>query len=122
MNIETSTVSKDNNIYKVTEIDDMYIEVPVSQVAEILEKVYDVEENEVAVLVATIKMSRIMETATKRARYKVVNDEMAIRNIIKLLGYYPVDKLISIFEEIKYYQIKEVLESSSPISELENYI
>jgi len=122
MNIETSTIHKRTNSYTVTEIDDMYIKVPVYQVKEILAKTNDMEENEVVILLATIKMSRILESATKQTRYRVINDEAGIRAIIKLIGYYPIDKLISIFEEMKYYQVKEVLESDSPIKELEQYI
>ena len=122
MNIETSTINKGNSTYKVTQIDDMYIEVPISQVEEIISKVTDVDENEVAVLLATIKMSRIIESTIKGTRYKVIDDTLGIRAIIKLLGYYPIDNLISIFEELKYYQIKEVLESDSPVKELEEYI
>ena len=122
MNIETSTVTKTQNEFLVENIEDMIIRVNVDQADEIFRKVDGVEEDEIVILLATIKKSRIIESATKRTVYKKANDEAATKAIIQLLGYYPIENLISIFEEIKYYQIKQILESNAPIRELEEYL
>jgi len=122
MNIETSTITKKGQNFLVTDIEDMYIRVDANQVAEIFEKVDGVEQDEIVILLATIKKSRIIISASKGHMYKKASDEAATRAIIELLAYYPIDNLIGIFGEIKYYQIKKVLESDSPIRELDEYI
>lgn len=122
MNIETSTVTKNRNEYWVENVEDMIIKVNATQVEKVLKSVDGVEEDEIVILLATIKKSRIIASITKSTAYKKANDEVATRAIIQLLGYYPIENLIGIFEEMKYYQIKQVLESENPIRDLELYI
>lgn len=122
MNIETTTIKKRNKTFQVTNVEDMYITVDVQQVEEILKHVDGVEEDEVVILLATIKKNRIAVTLKGEKAYEKADDELATRAIIELLGCYTISNLISIFEEIKYYQIKEVLESDSPIRALDEYI
>lgn len=122
MNIETSIVRKVNVQFLVENEEDLIIRVDSKQVENILEGVSDVEENEVAILLATIKKNRLMEAKDKSKAYKKVDDELVTRAIIELLGCYQISNLISIFEEIKYYQIKDVLESDAPIRMLDEYL
>lgn len=122
MNIETSTIKKKTNSFQVKNVEDMYIVVDAKQVEEILEHVIGVEEDEVVILLATIKKNRIIATSDKSMKYTKINDELATRAIIELLACYPITTLISIFEEIKYYQIKEILESDAPIRKLDEYL
>lgn len=122
MNIETTMVTKEKEQFLVENIEDMIIRVSANQVAQILDKVDWVEENEIVILLATIKKSRIMITASKGKKYEKANEKLATTAIIELLGQYTVENLISIFEEIKYYQIKEILESDAPIRAIEEYI
>ena len=122
MNIETTTITKEKDEFRVENVEDMIIRVDAEQVAQILKGVNDVEEDEVVVLLATIKKNRIAVTLTAKEAYEKADDELATKAIIELLGCYPISNLIGIFEEIKYYQIKEVLESDSPIRALDEYI
>lgn len=122
MNIETTTITKGKDEFSVENVEDMIIRVEVQQVDRILAAVNDVEEDEVVILLATIKKSRIAVTLKGEKAYEKADDELATRAIIELLGCYTISNLISIFEEIKYYQIKEVLESDSPIRALDEYI
>lgn len=122
MNIETSTIKRVKDRYAVENIEGMTIRVSAKQVEEIFENVSDVEENEVVILLATIKKNRIITTTDKSKNYAKINGELATKAIIELLGCYPISTLISIFEEIKYYQIKEILESDAPIRKLDKYL
>lgn len=122
MNIETSTIKKRRKSFQVTNVEDMYIVVDSKQVEEILEYVIGVEEDEVVILLATIKKNRIAVSLSEDKKYEKVDNELATRAIIELLGCYPITTLISIFEEIKYYQIKEILESDAPIRKLDEYL
>lgn len=122
MNIETSTIKKKTNSFQVKNVEDMYIVVDAKQVEEILEHVIGVEEDEVVILLATIKKNRIIATSDKSMKYTKINDELATKAIIELLGCYPITTLITIFEEIKYYQIKEILESDAPIRIIDEYL
>lgn len=122
MNIETSTIKKRRKSFQVTNVEDMYIVVDAKQVEEILEHVIGVEEDEVVILLATIKKNRIAVSLSGDEKYEKADDELATRAIIELLGCYPITTLISIFEEIKYYQIKEILESDAPIRMIDEYL
>lgn len=122
MNIETTTITKVEDEFLVENVEDMIIRVDVPQVQKILDNVTDVEENEIIVLLATIKKNRISTTLSKGRAYRKVDNEVATKAIIKLLNYIVIDTLISIFEEIKYYQIKEILEADNPIRMLEEYV
>ena len=99
MNIETTTIKKRNKTFQVTNVEDMYITVDVQQVEEILKHVDGVEEDEVVILLATIKKNRIAVTLKGEKAYEKADDELATRAIIELLGCYTISNLISIFEE-----------------------
>lgn len=122
MNIETTTITKVEDIFLVENVEDMIIRVEARQVQDILENVSDAEEEEIVVLLATIKKNRISTTLSKGRAYRKVDNEVATKAIIKLLNYIVIDTLISIFEEIKYYQIKEILEADNPIKMFEEYV
>lgn len=120
MNMETK-VEKYRKNFLVTTIEDMCIKVSKAQVEHIAESVPDVEEKEVAILLATIKQARIMYSRNGNA-YKKVEQEKETVAIIKLLQSYDIDMLSSIFEEMKYYEIKKVLENQNPIEALRKLI
>lgn len=122
MNIETSTIKREKDIYAVENIEGMTIRVNAKQVEEILEHVIGVEEDEAVILLATIKKNRMITTVDKTQVYKKVNSKFATKAIVELLARYSISTLISVFEEIKYYQIKEVLESDAPIRKLDKYL
>lgn len=122
MNIETTTITKEKEEIRVENVEDMIIRVSTAQVNAIVDAVDNVQEDEVVILLATIKKNRISTVLSKGTEYRKVDDSIATEAIIKLLGCFVIDTLISIFEEIKYYQIKEILESDSPVSALDEYI
>lgn len=55
-------------------------------------------------------------------RYKKIDDEHKVRGIVQLLRYYDIETLNSIFEELRYYEIKDVLESDCPVATLSNML
>lgn len=122
MNIETTTITKVEDEFLVENVEDMIIRVDVPQVKRILNNVSNVEENEVIILLATIKKNRISETLNHGKEYRKVEDETATKAIMKLLNFYVIDILISVFEEIKYYQIKDILEADNPAKKFVEYI
>ncbi len=122
MNIETTTITKVEDTFLVENVEDMIIRVEARQVQDILENVTDAEEKEIVVLLATIKKNRISTTLNNGRAYRKIDDNIATKAIIKLLNYIVIDTLISIFEEIKYYQIKEILEADNPIRMFEEYV
>lgn len=120
MNIETSKISRGLKCFTVENIDGIRVKVENKQVEDILKDV-NIEEKEIVILLATIQETKKLAT-TKNTRHKKVDDEVATKAIINLIKNYNIEKLISTFEEIKYYQIKKILESDSPVRELEEYI
>lgn len=123
MNIETTIITKELEEFRVENVEDMIIRVNARQVEQIMLSITDVEEDEMVVLLATIQKNRIAEALeNRRKKYKKIEDDVANRAIVELLGCYSVNNLIGIFEEIKYYQIKEILESDSPVRALDKYI
>jgi Mg/Co/Ni transporter MgtE len=122
MNIETSKVTKQNGVFFVEDIEDMLIRVDEQQVRKIMEETQDVEEKEVVVLLATIKENGIIQTRNSSRVYEKVDADVASIGIIKLLNYFSINNLISIFEEMKYYQIKDVLEYGDPVEMLHNLL
>lgn len=121
MTTENTTITKKNDVFLVENIEDMLIRVEGRQVAEISKEVSGVETNEVVILLATIKLSRMVVAETTTKMSQKADYELATRAIIELLNCYSIDNLISIFEDMKYIHIKEVLESDDPISKLELY-
>jgi Mg/Co/Ni transporter MgtE len=122
MNIETSKVTKQNGVFFVEDIEDMLIRVDEQQVRKIMEETQDVEEKEVVVLLATIKENGIIQTRNSSRVYEKVDADVASISIIKLLNYFSINNLISMFEEMKYYQIKDVLEYGDPVEMLHNLL
>lgn len=119
MNMETTKAERHQDEFFVSSIDDLYIGVSAIRVERIVKKVPDVEETEVAILLATITEARVIPTWRKHS-YKEIEDEMVDNAIIRLLQNYDIDTLNSIFEELKYYEMRTVLEADNPMRALEN--
>lgn len=115
MNME-ARVERYRSHYLVTTMEDLYIKVSKLQVESIAEELPDIEQKEIAILLATIKQSRIIYG--RKNAYKKVEEEKETEAIIKLLQSYDTDTLSSLFEEMKYYEIKKVLEAANPIKVL----
>lgn len=125
MNMETTRVEKHDGEFFVTDIQDLYIGVSVDRVEYITEKVPDVDETEVAILLATITEARVIP-AWRNGICEEEDEERieksANKAIIQLLQNYNIDTLNGIFEEMKYYEMRNVLESDKPMKALEDII
>lgn len=120
MNIENTIITKKKSNFWVENINGDTVQVREKYVNEIISAVPDVDENEVAILLAAIELSKIVVgSSQKSARLNYV---LAIRAIIELLENYSIDVLTEIFEDMKYIHIKEVLEGDNPIEKLELYM
>ncbi|MCI8361826.1 MAG: hypothetical protein HFJ41_01505 [Clostridia bacterium] len=117
MNMTTAKVENRKGEFLVSEYDDLYFGVEESQVEQITRKAPYAGEREVAILLATITEARIIPT-WKKNTYKEV--EHADDAIVKLLQRYDIDNLNDIFEDLRYHEIKSVLESDDPVAALNN--
>lgn len=122
MNIETSKITKQNGVFFVEDIEDMLIRVDEQQVRKIMEEAQDVEENEVVILLATIKENGVIQTHNSLRVYERVNADTTSIGIIKLLNHFSINNLISAFEDMKYFQIKEVLENGRPEKKIQDFL
>lgn len=121
MNMETTKVERRQDEFLVSNIEDLYIGVSTSRVEQIAKKVPDVNETEVAILLATITGARVIAEWAKNI-YKEIDEVTADNAIIQLLQNYDIDTLNGIFEEMKYYEMRVVLESDNPMRALEGII
>ena len=111
---------KDNYFY-VTSIDyNDSIQIEAERVQGIVNKApCEVEEKEVAALLTTIEWQRqgnmyygaIHPEFEEKQCYQRIEDDALERTIVILLNYYDVEELISLFEELKYYEIEEICEA-----------
>ena len=114
-----------NNYFNVTSIDDNdSIQIETERVQAIVNKApCEVEEEEVAALLETIEWQRqgdmshgaIHPEFEEKQCYESIADEVLERTIVTLLNYYDVMELISIFEELKYYEIEQICEAGNPV-------
>lgn len=121
MNMETTRVEKHDGEFFVTDIQDLYIGVSVDRVEYITEKVPDVDETEVAILLATITEARVIlewENGIREEEDEEISEKAANKAIIQLLQGYDIETLNDIFEDMKYHEIKQVLESGNPVATL----
>lgn len=121
MNMETTKVERHQDEFLVSNIEDLYIGISTSRVEQIAKKVPDVDETEVAILLATITGTRVIAEWAKNI-YKEIDEVTADNAIIQLLQNYDIDTLNGIFEEMKYYEMRAVLESDNPMRALEGMI
>ena len=122
MNMETTKVERHQDEFFVSSIEDLYIiKVSADRVEKIAKKVMDVDETEVAILLATIAEERVASIWRKHS-YKEIDEVTADNAIIRLLQNYDIDTLNGIFEELKYYQMRDVLEADEPMAALEGMI
>lgn len=120
MNMETTRVEKHDGEFFVTDIQDLYIGVSVDRVEYITKKVPDVNETEVAILLATITETKVIPE-WKNNIYEEDeerSEKAANKAIIQLLQEYDIETLNGIFEDMKYHEIKQVLESGNPVAAL----
>lgn len=121
MNMETTNVERHQDEFLVSNIEGLYIGVSTSRVERIAKKVPDVNTNEVAILLATITGERVVAEWAKNI-YKEIDEVTADNAIIQLLQNYDIDTLNGIFEEMKYYEMRAVLESNNPMRAMEDFI
>lgn len=118
MNMETAKVERHQDEFFVSSIEDLYIRVCANRVEQITKKVPGLDETEVAILLATIIGARVMPTHCGNI-YKEIDRVAADNAIIRLLQNYDIDTLNGIFEEMKYYEMRDILESNNPMRALE---
>lgn len=117
MNMETTKIEEHQGEFLVSDIQDLYIGVSTNRVEQISKRVPDVEEREVAILLATISEARVFPAGRGKI-YKEIDEATANNAIILLLQNYDIDTLNAIFEEMKYNEMRNVLESDNPMRAL----
>lgn len=121
MNMETTRVEKHDRKFFVTDIQDLYIGVSAERVEYITEKVPDVDETEVAILLATITEAKVIPewiNDNYEAEAEERNEKVDNKAVIKLLREYDIETLNDIFEDMKCYEIERVLENANPVAAL----
>ncbi len=119
MNIETANVERHQDKFFVSSTEDLYsIKVCANRVEQITKKVPDVDETEVAILLATINEKRV-ESKLRKYSYKEIDKVAADSAIIRLLQNYDIGNLNDIFEELKYYELRDLLEADNFMEVLE---
>ena len=115
----------------VTTVEDFFvlsINIDNHLVDEIVSKVPDMEvdENSVAALLYTIERCRILsivEYSDTPEDYLKIRDRDLEHNIVKLLQRYDIDNLLEIFEDMKYFEIQDILEdNNNPVKALRKYL
>lgn len=92
--------------------------------AYIIEEIADVtgeEKDNIAILLAQLYTIQKNTHLVKREDL-VIKEEFLIRSIQELLFKYSSESLVEIFEDMKYFEIKEILESQYPTIELNKKI
>ena len=79
----------------------------------------DVSNDEAAILLATIERARMTYGSNDDSITDEEMDEDDICDgLVKLLKVYDVAEVISILEDRKYFEIRELLESADPVAKL----
>ena len=131
MNIETSIIKENGTT--ITVIDtyaNMKMYVPKENVQRILDKIPNADPKKIALILATIEKSRIAmnperEVTVASGVYKGmprVKEHDLCEGLICLLREYDAENLSEIFEDLKYFEICNVLKSYAPNSSLRKYL
>ena len=120
MNIETTVVTRNENELIVSNIDIVNVSVDASLVDRITDKTSETAED-VAILIATIENAREISDEDKSNEEEPICERDLREGLISLLQHHDATDLCGIFEEMKYYQIKQVMESNNPLEEIWEY-
>ena len=123
MNKDILNIVRNDDVITVEDFCVLGIDIGTDLVDEITSRVPDVEENEVAALLYTIEKGRIYEVISDKEhtqKYMPIPEGILLEGLVILLQQYTIENLIGIFEELKYFQIQEVLNSANPINTLYN--
>lgn len=118
MNIEM-VVLKKNFLIEDSELD-FSIKVRIEDAEKIAEQT-DTEIEEIARILAAIEKSRILSCTYNSVCRRIQKNKMC-DTIRTLLNTYRTWELVNIFEDMKYFQIREVMESDDVIETLEKYL
>lgn len=92
--------------------------------ARVAEEIYSYtgeSQDNVAVLLAQIETIR-KSTYRKEIENTKVKKDILISAIKQLLKVYPAETLVDYFEDMKYFEIKEILNSDYPVQEIRRKI
>lgn len=115
MNRENCKIKEFGNEYLVETIEGVYFKVKEQTVNQITSYT-GANEEDIVILLATIANSRI--SYGSRHYKELIEERTLVNSITRLLSIYDAEDLILMFGELKYYEIKKVLESENPIVEL----
>lgn len=77
----------------------------------------DVTDEQAAILLATIENARVTSNDDcSTISYEEMDDDDICKGLIKLLDVYEVDEVIELLEDMKYFEIRETLESVDPVA------
>ena len=92
-----------------------------ARVAEEIYRYTGESQDNVAVLLAQIETIR-KSTYRKEIENTKVKKDILISAIKQLLKVYPAETLVDYFEDMKYFEIKEILNSDYPVEEIRRKI
>lgn len=91
---------------------------------ELIEKIFSKTQetkDSIAILLTVIEIVR-RNTYIKRKNEMMEDKEAVINSLIQLLMKYTAENLSNIFENLKYFEIQQIIESKNPIIELSKKI
>lgn len=119
MDIETEVnVLKSNFLIEDPELD-LSIKIRIGDAEEIASKT-GIEREEIARILAAVEKSRILSCTHKEICRRIPKVQLH-ETIEALLNKYSAGTLISIFEEMKYFEIRAVAESEDLMETFEQY-
>ena len=126
MNATTINIVRGETVTTVEDFCVLTVSIDTHLIDEIASRVPDVDEDSVATLLFTIDKCRILsivEGCEFLPDYRKISDHDLLHNITKILQRYDIDNLIEICEELKYFQIRDILEDNdNPIKTLRKYL
>ena len=119
MTIETTKVTLKDDVYLIEDIEEINVTVDAELVRDVALRT-ELDEESIAVILATIEKNRILSSSLRKICRRIKEGDL-VYAIPKLLTRYTEQALCSAMEDLKYFQICEIMEGSDPVSELRQY-
>lgn len=119
MTIETTKVTLKGDVYLITDIEEINVTVDQELARDVALRT-ELDEESIAVILATIEKNRILSSSSGRI-YRKIKEGDLLYAIPRLLTRYTEQALCDAMEDLKYFQICEVMEGSDPVAELRKY-
>ena len=114
MSIETSIIKRKDNKYIVEDLEGEVTSVDADLVDQIADRT-GIDSNDVATVLSVIERSREIHGVDDTLYYQEEISDIDLRNgMIMLLYRYEADDLIGILDDMRYFEIVNVMERTNP--------